>query len=409
MNTRHRRATERRSLSVSALLLLAVLTTLTAAAGRAAEEEEEKEPPRYLVLDLPSLGGRVSEGRSVDNLGIVSGFSNLPGDATRRAVLWIDREAHDLGTFGGPNSAFVFRGTNRAGAFTGIAETEELDPLGEAWSCSAFFPGEPSGHVCRGFAWIDGERYELPALGGTHSFAADVNDRNQVAGWAETEVVDVTCTPPPAGTQVLQFRAVRWDPRTGELEELPPAAGDSVSSATALDNGGRVVGISGDCGIAVGGVSARNAVLWETDGTLTNLGNLGTEEWNTPLAINDRGEVVGFAGLASGFVGAFHWSGAGDMEPLPALKEDHVHSEAWGLNARGQAVGVSCDAAFADCRAFLWHGGAMLDLNDLAPGNPHHLRSARGINDAGMITGQLVDAETGERRAYLAVPVDEED
>lgn len=406
MNMQHRRATERHRPSVSALVLLAVLTTLSAASGRA--EGEEKEPPRYLVLDLPSLGGRISEGRSVDNLGIVSGFSNLPDDAMRHAVLWIDRVAHDLGTLGGPNSAFVFRGTGHEGTFAGIAEKEEPDPLGEAWSCSAFFTGDPSGRICRGFAWIDGEMEEMPTLGGTHSFAADVNARGEVVGWAENEVVDATCTPPPAGTQVLQFRAVRWDPRSGELEELAPVAGDSVSSATALNNGGQVVGISGDCGVAVGGVSARNAVLWEADGTLTNLGNLGTDQWNTPLAINERGEVVGFAGLPSGFLGAFHWSGAGDMEPLPALQEDHVHSEAWGLNARGQAVGVSCDADFADCRAFLWRDGAIHDLNDLASGTPHHLRSARGINDAGMITGQLVDAGTGERRAYLAIPIDEE-
>jgi len=35
-------------------------------------------------------------------------------------------------------------------------------------------------------------------------------------------------------------------------------------------------------------------VLWEGD-TVTDIGNLGGATWNTPMAINERGDVVGFA------------------------------------------------------------------------------------------------------------------
>jgi hypothetical protein len=40
---------------------------------------------------------------------------------------------------------------NNRGVIAGIAQTAKTDPLGEAWSCSAFFPGEPTGHTCLGF------------------------------------------------------------------------------------------------------------------------------------------------------------------------------------------------------------------------------------------------------------------
>jgi hypothetical protein len=70
-------------------------------------------------------------------------------------------------------------------------------------------------------------------------------------------------------------------------------------------------------------------------------------------------------------------------------------------------VGLSWDGGglVTRLRAFLWENGLMLDLNDLVqPEYRGHLRSARGINDAGWITGQSMDPATGERRAFLAIP-----
>lgn len=393
-----------KSSSIRCAVLAALLLAPVAHGASPEASPHHAAPPLYHVIDLPSLGGTVSEGRTVNDLGMVSGLSLLPGNAQSHAVLWLGKLKLDLGTFGGPNSAVAFGGTNDRGLIVGIAERDDLDPLQEAWSCSAFFPGglgNPTGHVCRGFAWFLGQRKELPTLGGTHSFAASANNDGLVVGWAENDVEDPDCVPP----QVLQFRGVVWNPRTGELTELPPFPGDKVSTGNAINDRGQIVGISGICDQAVGRASAIHAVLWE-DGDITDLGNLGEEVWNTPLAINEAGEVVGFAGLASGFLGAFHWTEEGGIQPLGTLNEDHVHGEAWDINERGQAVGVSCDASFADCRAFLWHDDAMTDLNDLVvPGYANHLRTARGINDFGMITGQSVDPDTGERRAYLAIPI----
>ena len=101
---------------------------------------------------------------------------------------------------------------------------------------------------------------------------------------------------------------------------------------------------------------------------------------------------------------AFLWTRRGGIRNLGTLPGD-VYSEAHGINARGQVVGVSCDAAGV-CRAFLWEDGVMTDLNTLvAPGYGDVLTTAQDINDRGVITGRAFDPDTGARPAFEATPV----
>jgi uncharacterized membrane protein len=99
-----------------------------------------------------------------------------------------------------------------------------------------------------------------PFPGGYSSYATGVNNKGQVVGWAENGVHDPTCN---TFFQILQFRAAIWQPN-GTMQELPPLPGDTTSAAVAINDLGQVVGISGDCGVAVGSVSARHAVLWQS-------------------------------------------------------------------------------------------------------------------------------------------------
>ena len=243
----------------------------------------------------------------------------------------------------------------------------------------------------------------LPTLGGNNGFATGANDRGQVAGWAENTVHDPTCVPP----QVLQFRAVVWGPDEDQVRPLPPLPGDTSGAATAINDRGQVVGISGTCDQAVGRFSAAHAVLWE-DGRVTDIGNLGGTTWNTPMAINQRGDAVGFASEPgtdpdNPQLHAFLWTRRDGIRDLGALPGD-VYSEAHGINERRQVVGVSCDAA-GNCRAFLWQDGVMTDLNALvAPGYTGLLTTAQDIDDRGAITGRAFDPSTGARPAFLATP-----
>jgi probable HAF family extracellular repeat protein len=355
----------------------------------------------YVVTELGSLGGAASAGNSINDRGWISGFSKLPGDATMHAALWRDGSAKDLGTLGGPNSAVLWPVKTLGSRIVGVAETADQNPLGEAWSCSAFFPPPATGNVCLGFVWDGNHMRPLSTLGGYDGFAAGMNTRGQVVGWAENTVHDASCNPP----QVLQFRATVWDP-SGGVRALPPLGEDSTSAATAVNNWGQVVGISGICADAVGGYSAAHAVIWN-DGVPTFLGSIGGEAWNTPMAINDEGQVVGFANVEAGGgfnAHAFLWTADLGMRDLGTLPGDSL-SEALGIDDLGQVVGQSCTTGFASCHAFLWEDGIMTNLSELAPGYDGSFLFANDINDAEQITGQAVDAQTGDAVTFRATPV----
>jgi probable HAF family extracellular repeat protein len=360
---------------------------------------------KYRVTNLPSLGGTVARGNSINDRGWVTGYSNLAGDQSRHAALWLRGSAFDLGTLGGPNSSVTWPVKNTTGLIAGIAQTATPDPLGETWSCSSFFSGPAAtGYTCLGFAWEGGVMRALPTLGGNNGFATGANDLGQVVGWAENTVHDPTCVPP----QVLQFRAVLWGPGGHQIHELPPLPGDTSGAATAINDRGQVVGISGTCDQAVGRFTAAHAVLWE-NGRAIDIGNLGGRSWNTPMAINQRGDVVGFASQPGDDpdnpqLRAFLWTRRDGIRNLGTLPGD-VYSEAHSINERRQVVGVSCDAA-GSCRAFLWEDGAMKDLNTLvARGYAGVLTTAQDINDFGVITGRAADPATGGRPAFLAAPM----
>ena len=383
--------------------IAAVLLFGAAYGGSAGAQQGES--TGYQVKNLPSLGGSYAEGVSINDLDWVAGPSNLSGDQTRNATLWRNGSAKNLGTLGGPNSSVLWPVKNVRGVISGVAETNQTDPLGEDWSCSFFFP-TVTHHTCLGFVWRNGKMRPLPTLGGNNGFATGSNNRRQIVGWAENTVHDPTCT---GRHQVLQFRAVVWGPGRGQIRQLPPLPGDTVSAATAINDAGQVVGISGICDQAVGRFSARNAVLWE-DGSAENIGNLGGVAWNTPMAINERGDVVGFSNISAADGGAFNahgfvWlngaPGLIDLAPLPG----DAYSQALGINNDRQVVGLSCSLGFASCRAFIWQDGVTTDLNTLAPGYGDYLYSADDINDRGMISGLAIEHGTGANVPFVATPL----
>ena len=379
------------------------------AAAAAAEEQpvqaapaSSATPPHYLVFKLRGLGGTLSSGNSLNDLGLIGGTSNRTGNAVTRATVWFLGIPFDLGTLGGPSSGIIWPVKNVRGIVSGIAETDEDQPRGESWSCSAFLPA--SGKVCRGFVWQAGHMRPLRTLGGDNGFATGTNNFGQTVGWAENAVPDSSCTPP----QVLQFRAALWGPGRDQVRELPPVGDDSTSAATAINDHGQVVGISGECGSAVGRRSARHALMWQ-NGQPIDLGNIGGTFWNTPMALNEHGTVIGFANQANTVpetkfnAHAFIWKDGGPMVDLKTLDGDTT-SQGLGLNESDDVVGISCPSN--GCSAVLWKGGKAFNLNDYkAPGSTdEHLFAAGDINDLGVITGQTLAAD-GSQSTFLALPV----
>ncbi len=403
MTTRQRqivqsiRSITKKATPVFLLLVLAGLAHTTAA-------------QQYQVTFLDDLGGN-SRGNSINNRGWIAGFSLFQGNAKRHAALWRDGSLLDLGTLGGPdrNSNVAWPVKNNRGIIAGISQTNTPEPNGERWSCAAFFGGQ-SGFTCLGFVWRDGVMSPLPPLfGGNNSFATGANNTGHVVGWAENGVHDDKCVAP----QVLQFRPVVWGPAVGQIQELPLFQDDTSGAATAINNKGQIVGISGICDQAVGRHTAKHALLWDK-GTITNLGNLGAELWITPMSINQHGDIVGFgatdaADLNGDFLRAFIWTRKGGMkriDPLPI--SDHVFSQANAINEAGQVVGSSCTVEGA-CQGFLWQDGVIMNLNDplITPGFNGLIINAQDINDVGEITGRAFNPATGRITTFVAVPISE--
>jgi probable HAF family extracellular repeat protein len=392
---------------ISLIVLTALCCGVIPAPAQPQEQTAARHRPQYSVSNLDTLGGTSSAGNSINDRSWVAGYSRLPGDQARHATVWRNRQHHsllDLDTLGGPNSSVTWNVKNIEGIVVGISQTADPEPLGEAWSSAAFYSGPSAvGFINLGFVWEGCQMRGLPNFpGGNNGFATGANNLGQVVGWAENDVHDPTCVSP----QVLQFRPAVWElGPPDEIHDLPLISGDTSGAATAINDNGQIVGISGICDQAVGRQTAKHAVLWQNGG-VTDLGNLGALYWNTPTAINQHGDIVGFAGapndLAGNFLQAFIWTVRGGMQPLGFLPGD-VHSEAYGINERRQVVGLSCDAD-GNCRAFIWENGVMRDLNDLKqPDFSAHLETAKDINDKGEITGRAIDANN-VRTAYLAVP-----
>ena len=124
------------------------MTAIVAFAALSIADRSAGAPPgdktvRYVVIRLDTLGGNAGGGISINNKRWVTGVSTFEGEQTAHATLWRQGETIDLGTLGGPNSAVGWPVKNNNGDIVGIAELDEVDPLGERFSCAPFF-GTPA-------------------------------------------------------------------------------------------------------------------------------------------------------------------------------------------------------------------------------------------------------------------------
>ncbi len=359
--------------------------------------------PLYRVSILSSAG---AAGNSVNGLGVVGGSYTLPNGAVHAAA-WAFGPQQDLGTLGSGatlSSKVQWPVKNVLGVISGISLTDSLDPNREGWSCGFFLPNA-NYNVCLGFVWdpLTRKMRALPTLGGTNGFATGSNNLGETAGWAENTVHDASCILP----QVLQFRPVLWGPGREQIRELPLVEGDTAGAATALNDRGQIVGISGSCGFAVGGPTGKHAVLWDNGRLIQIVSPYGATApyWNTPMMINERGDVVGFAGFpndaAGNFTPPFMWTAEEGFKFIPLLQGD-IAGVATSINERRQIVGYSNDAN-GNFHPWIWQAGVTTNLNDLIePGSALSgpILLAFDINDRGEITGT-----TSTGQAFVATPV----
>jgi probable HAF family extracellular repeat protein len=371
-----------------------LLAVLAIGPPLAAQELQNEKHLRYSVTDLGTLGGTFSIGRGINNKGWATGNAFLRQDTAQHAVLWRTGRKIDLGTLGGPNSN-TFWGPNERGQVAGQAETSTPDPLGEDF---CFFGTQL---ICLPFLWQKGVMTALPTLGGNNGTATNINNRGQVVGLAENATLDSTCP-----TSEYQAEAVIWE--NGAVRELPTVSGDPDGYVYGVNDKGQTVGGSGDC--AIGPAFSLHALLWQKDGTVTDLGNLGGSLYSGAVGVNGRGQVIGssdlpgdtnFFAVPFSNTHGFFWEN-GVIADLGTLPGDAT-SFPDAINNNGEVVG-------GGSRAVLWQDGVPRDLNTLVPGppfSPLYLLDAFDINASGEIVGFGL-AINGELHAFLATPCDED-
>jgi probable HAF family extracellular repeat protein len=348
---------------------------------------------RYTVKDLGTLGGTFSNAFGINNKGDVVGHATLKGDTALHAFLWRKEVMTDLGTLGGPLSAAV--SVNDNGKVVGFSETTTPDPNGEDFCLFGDYL------MCLPVIWRDGIISSFPTLGGSNGQAAAINNRGQVAGFAETSEEDPTCPPP----QVLVTKPVVWE--NGQPRELPTApfldggVGGLPNGSGVINEKGQVVGSVITCNF-----SAARAYLWEKNNVIY-MGTFGGLPL-APVAINNKSEATGtFTDLATGLNHAFIWEDGvtSDLGALPGHPQAHGNA----INDRGEVVGQVCDFTESSCTSFIWRNGVMTDLNAVVPADSTlFMEDPVGINSVGEIVGFAIEKSTGQGRAFLAMPCDEE-
>ena len=387
-----------------------ILTSLVAG-GLLAAVSLAQPAPHYNIIELGPLAGTFSQGFAINDNRLIAGASAVR-DGTMHAAFWGMGLKMDIGAPGLNSGVY---GLNRLAQASVQGETSAKDPNNEN------FCAYGTGLQCRPFVWQGGVLTALPTLGGYNGTVGGVNNRGEVSGFAENSTRDPECpsavTVSGTGPQVLDYEPVIWGPGKDQVRQLHLLPGDTVGMAYWINDNGQAVGVSGRCGNTVLPPVANgpHVVLWEKDGSPTDLGNLGAAANNNALAVNNQGQVVGTSALspdstATVGIHAFLWTKGTGMRDLGALPGD-VSSVGMALDESGIVVGASFDKD-GNPRAFLWQNGVLSDLNTLIPAtSPLVLMFADGINSSGEIVGFgavkstcTADPSLCEIHAFLATP-----
>jgi probable HAF family extracellular repeat protein len=299
-------------------------------------------------VDLGTLGGSSSWATAVNEHDQVIMESNLPGDTDSHIALYTNGQLRDISEeYHLVTSGYVAWGN----AINNRGSIAINDPSGRA-------------------ALLD--RGQLLGLGfGTYSTALAINEPGRIVGYW-----DINGLP----------RAFSY--YRGEIVLFGPTEPKAISSATAINNSGTIVGWS-----AVSYNIPVQAWVYQ-NGVTTYLAPFGYTD-SVATGVNNRGDVVG-----SYYDGANFHAFLNQAGTFTSIGEK---TYAFGINDSGEIVGeitFSTSPHETVTHAFLYENGTIIDLNDLI--NPHlgwELVDAFAINNRGSIVG--IGYLDGNVRAYL--------
>jgi probable HAF family extracellular repeat protein len=307
-----------------------------------------------VITDLGSLGGvdHCSAATSINARGLIAGNSEndvLDPILGGNELRAVIWENGEIHDLGtfGGNASLA-TGVNNRGQVVGLASTSNPDPFSILYFQLG---GVTTGTQTQAFLWQNGHMRNLGTLGGPDAAAFNVNNRGQVAGGSYTNDI------PNATTGFPTLHPFLWE--SGRMIDLGTLGG-TAGGPIALNNRGQVLGISN-----LAGDQSADFFLWE-NGKLTDL--TAQSSGGTLLlasSINDAGQIIGGASFPGRDFDAAVWQN-GVLTDLGTLDGD-CYSFADAINSRGQIVGSSYSCDGSTTRAFLWQNGSISDLNELIP------------------------------------------
>lgn len=293
---------------------------------------------------------------------------------------------------------------NNQGLIAGNTSESGLDEKGQlwqgSWSLGLIFSSQrtipkavndsgwvvgnytyPSLFDNRGFLYNGQDKIDLGTLGGNHTTANGINASGAVVGGSDLA----------NGQQ----RGFLW--RNDVMTPLDTLSGD-FSVANGINDQDVIAGS------ATNSDGVSRAVVWK-EGAVLDLGVLegaSADADANALAINNAGQVTGYARNAQGMLHAFLGTSEGMIDIMPTFSGSSFGHD---INSAGRIVGLA-SSGFSSAVAFYWDG-EFHDLNDLIPENSGWaLQDARGINDLGQIVGSGFNPQ-GQYRAFILTPVPE--
>jgi probable HAF family extracellular repeat protein len=312
-----------------------VLLSFTLAAANAAWAH-----PEYRVTIVGPVNSYAAD---INNAGVVVGIfpfrPNVYHGFLNRGAGFLD-----LGTLGGKSS-------------TADAINDKGEVLGN-WTTK-------SGQQ-RGYIYYHGRHRDIGVIPGRLTGYSDINNAGYITAGGTI----------PNSTQGPRSFLRAPDGTFRDLGNLP--AENPLTTARRLNNRNQITGESGPLTFPD---QPLRAYIW-SKGVMRDLGDLGTEP-NGGLAINDRGQITGYASVLTGFRNqtAFLYSNGRlvDIDGRPATADRF--STGTGINNLGHIVGASNHLS-----GFIYRGKRMQGLNTLIdPKLGWDIRLPQGINDAGQI------------------------
>ncbi|MHA2225874.1 MAG: hypothetical protein ACXAC8_11755, partial [Candidatus Hodarchaeales archaeon] len=248
-----------------------------------------------------------------------------------------------------------------------------LNDLGQVAGTSYLTNGEE-----RAFFWSkETGIVNLGTLGGTQSSAKAINNAGRVVGLSTI----------PQDTEQHIFL---WSQAIGMIDtRIPFTRSINVwHNDIYLNKLGQIAGtsktISGD----------YHAVFWEVGVGMIDLGTLGGSE-SYPRDFNDLGQITGTSKTVNGDEHAFFWSIETGMIDLGKINENDDWSFGLKINNLGHVAGVSGSHEY-DLKGFMWSlETGMIDLGSFGS----TVTAVTALNDLGQIAGYSKTSD-GSKHAF---------